>query len=82
MEPTFLNFTVTGSWANCPDVGCRMMHVLNTTGVNLEIRRVGKTEANQVLVLPTGMAWKIEHLTNANQLQMKGGGTVYAEVEP
>ncbi len=81
MEPTFLNFEVTGSWASCPDVACRMVHVLNSTGVDLEIRRTGKTDAENVFVLPTGMAWKVEHLTNANQLQMKGSGTVYTEVE-
>jgi hypothetical protein len=82
MGPTFFNTTATGDFASLPDYDGATVHLLNNSGADLEIRRKGQVAAGNVFVLKNGQAWSIRSVTNADQIEIKGSGTVHGEVDP
>ena len=56
-----------------------MLHVLNNSGGNVTLARTGAESAT--FVLKDGQAWTVRGITNANQVQASGSGTLHAEAE-
>lgn len=69
---TILNTATSPSsgtaFATLATVTCSMVDIINTTGVDLEVRRGG---AGLTLVIQAGQSRMIQGITNANQIQLR-----------
>lgn len=81
--PNFLSVqsAATGTnWATFPSYGCSTLSVLNNSGADVHLRRLGETEASRVLLLKDGQAWMMRSLTNANQVEVRRADTADTQV--
>lgn len=60
--------TVTNNFATLPVQTCRRVHVVNVTGLTIEVRQDSEGVA---LPIPTGFGFTFRGITNASQLEIR-----------
>ena len=77
--PKFLSLALSGTLTAFPAQEASMLHVLNNTGADVTLARLGAD--SDTFVLKDGQPWTVRGITNSNQVKASGSGTIYAEAE-